>query len=63
MSGWQTFSFSRCSSWPQVRAPVDMWEHKDKTQDMLNRLMDGQVNPTITFATMITGLTGFARGI
>lgn len=23
----------------------------------------GHVNPTITFATMVTGLTGFARGI
>jgi len=57
-----TFSCSRCSSWPQVRAPVDMWEHKDKPQDSLNQLIDSQVNPTITFATMITGLTGFSRG-
>jgi len=58
-----TSFFSPCSSWPQVQAPVDMWEHKDKPQDMLNQLIDSQVNPTITFATMITGLTGFSRGV
>lgn len=61
--GCQTSFFSHCSSWPQARAPVDMWDHKDKTQDLLSQLIDSQVNPTITFATMITGLTGFSRGI